>query len=374
MGRGNEQGERRRGVRHELGTTPWHRWVVRIALADDLSRDRSRRHLCRSGLLSDAQPAVVAEGLRKHFGSTLALECVDLEVPRGIVFGLLGPNGSGKSTTVRILATLLQPDAGRALVDGIDVVRNPAKVRERIGLAGQFAAVDDYLTGHENLVMFGRLSGMPKGDARARAVELLEQFDLRDAADRTSKTYSGGMRRRLDLASSLMSRPPILFLDEPTTGLDPRSRLALWGVIQGLVADGTTVLLTTQYLEEADRLAQRLAVLDKGRVIAEGTPAELKSRVGDESVEVVVVQPSDLDHVTRIVAACVADEPRVDRDRGRVIVPVTDGPAALARVSAAIANAGIATEDLALRHPTLDEVFLALTGHVAETDDAQDPT
>ncbi len=324
--------------------------------------------------MSDAQPAVVAEGLGKHFGPTQALECVDLEVPRGIVFGLLGPNGSGKSTTVRILATLLQPDAGRALVDGIDVVRNPAKVRERIGLAGQFAAVDDYLTGHENLVMFGRLSGMPKGDARARAVELLEQFDLRDAADRTSKTYSGGMRRRLDLASSLMSRPPILFLDEPTTGLDPRSRLALWGVIQGLVADGTTVLLTTQYLEEADRLAQRLTVLDKGRVIAEGTPAELKSRVGDESVEVVVVQPSDLDHVTRIVAACVADEPRVDRDRGRVIVPVTDGPAALARVSAAIADAGIATEDLALRHPTLDEVFLTLTGHVAETDDAQDPS
>lgn len=313
--------------------------------------------------------AVSAEGIRKAFGKTVALRRIDLEVPRGIVFGLLGPNGSGKSTTVRILATLLQPDAGVAFVDGIDVVKNPGKVRERIGLAGQYAAVDEYLTGRENLVMFGRLSGMSKSDARARAGDLLEQFDLADAADRVSKGYSGGMRRRLDLASSLMARPPILFLDEPTTGLDPRSRLALWDTIQGLVADGITVLLTTQYLEEADRLAQRIAVIDKGDVIAVGSPGELKSRVGGESVEVAVVRPADLDAATRILRASASEEVRIDVERGRVIAAVSEGPAALARVSAAIAEAGIPTEDLSLRRPTLDEVFLALTGHTAEADD-----
>ena len=207
---------------------------------------RSRSPLVGWRAMSDI--AISVEGVSKRFGKTLALEKIDLEIPRGIVFGLLGPNGSGKSTTVRILATLLQPDEGSATVDGIDVVRHPAKVRERIGLAGQYAAVDEYLTGHENLVMFGRLSGMSKGDARARAGELLAEFDLADAADRISKTYSGGMRRRLDLASSLMARPRILFLDEPTTGLDPRGRLSLWTIIQRLVTDGTTVLLTTQYL------------------------------------------------------------------------------------------------------------------------------
>ena len=310
--------------------------------------------------------AVRAEGISKSFGKTLALRQIDLEVPRGIVFGLLGPNGSGKSTTVRILATLLQPDTGVAMVDGIDVVRDPAKVRQRIGLAGQYAAVDEYLTGRENLVMFGRLSGMSKADARGRADELLQQFDLADAADRVSKGYSGGMRRRLDLASSLMARPPILFLDEPTTGLDPRSRLALWQTIQGLVSDGITVLLTTQYLEEADRLAQRIAVIDKGDVIAVGSPGELKSRVGGESVEVAVVRPADLETATRILATSASEAPRVDLERNRVIAAVSDGAAAMARVSAAIADAGIATEDLALRRPTLDEVFLALTGHTAE--------
>lgn len=316
--------------------------------------------------------AIRADGISKRFGKTLALEKIDLEIPRGIVFGLLGPNGSGKSTTVRIFATLLQPDEGSASVDGIDVVRNPAQVRERIGLAGQYAAVDEYLTGRENLVMFGRLSGMPKGDARARAGELLDEFDLADAADRISKTYSGGMRRRLDLASSLMARPPILFLDEPTTGLDPRGRLSLWTIIQRLVTDGTTVLLTTQYLEEADRLAQRIAVIDQGRVIADGSPAELKARVGDESVEVAVVRPADLPAATRILAAAASDEPIVDVERGRVIAGVSDGAAALARVSAAIAEAGIATEDLGLRRPTLDEVFLSLTGHVAERSDGEE--
>ena len=315
--------------------------------------------------------AVRAEGISKSFGKTLALRNIDLEVPRGIVFGLLGPNGSGKSTTVRILATLLQPDTGIATVDGIDVVKHPDKVRQRIGLAGQYAAVDEYLTGRENLVMFGRLSGMSKSDARARADELLHQFDLADAADRVSKGYSGGMRRRLDLASSLMARPPILFLDEPTTGLDPRSRLALWQTIQGLVTDGITVLLTTQYLEEADRLAQRIAVLDKGDVIAVGSPGELKARVGGESVEVAVVRPADLDAATRILAASASEAPRVDVERNRVIAAVADGAAAMARVSGAIAEAGISTEDLALRRPTLDEVFLSLTGHPAEDEDEE---
>jgi len=318
--------------------------------------------------------AVRAEGISKSFGKTLALRNIDLEVPRGIVFGLLGPNGSGKSTTVRILATLLQPDTGLATVDGIDVVKHPDKVRQRIGLAGQYAAVDEYLTGRENLVMFGRLSGMSKSDARARADELLHQFDLADAADRVSKGYSGGMRRRLDLASSLMARPPILFLDEPTTGLDPRSRLALWQTIQGLVTDGITVLLTTQYLEEADRLAQRIAVLDKGDVIAVGSPGELKARVGGESVEVAVVRPVDLDMATRILAASASEAPRVDVERNRVIAAVADGAAAMARVSGAIAEAGIATEDLALRRPTLDEVFLSLTGHTAEDENEEPAT
>jgi len=318
--------------------------------------------------------AVRAEGISKSFGKTIALRNIDLEVPRGIVFGLLGPNGSGKSTTVRILATLLQPDTGIATVDGIDVVKHPDKVRQRIGLAGQYAAVDEYLTGRENLVMFGRLSGMSKPDARARADELLHQFDLADAADRVSKGYSGGMRRRLDLASSLMARPPIIFLDEPTTGLDPRSRLALWQTIQGLVTDGITVLLTTQYLEEADRLAQRIAVLDKGDVIAVGSPGELKARVGGESVEVAVVRPADLEMATRILAASASESPRVDVERNRVIAAVADGAAAMARVSGAIAEAGIATEDLALRRPTLDEVFLSLTGHTAEDENEEPAT
>ena len=331
---------------------------------------RSRSPLVGWRAMSDI--AISVEGVSKRFGKTLALEKIDLEIPRGIVFGLLGPNGSGKSTTVRILATLLQPDEGSATVDGIDVVRHPAKVRERIGLAGQYAAVDEYLTGHENLVMFGRLSGMSKGDARARAGELLAEFDLADAADRISKTYSGGMRRRLDLASSLMARPRILFLDEPTTGLDPRGRLSLWTIIQRLVTDGTTVLLTTQYLEEADRLAQRIAVIDHGRVIADGSPAELKARVGDESVEVAVVRPADLPAATQILAAATSEDPIVDVERSRVIAGVTDGAAALARVSAAIAEAGIATDDLGLRRPTLDEVFLSLTGHVAESGDGEE--
>ncbi len=312
--------------------------------------------------------AVEAHGIRKSFGATVALTDVDLVVPRGMVYGLLGPNGAGKSTTVRVLATLIRADAGTAMVDGIDVAADPGKVRERIGLAGQYAAVDEYLTGRENLVMFGRLSGMRKADATARARELLERFDLADAADRPSKGYSGGMRRRLDLAASLASRPPILFLDEPTTGLDPRSRLTMWSVIQELVDDGTTVLLTTQYLEEADRLAQRLAVIDRGTVIAEGTPAELKARVGGESLEIAVVDPGDIERARAILSAVASEAVFVDRDRRRVTAAVSEGPTSLARVSDDIARAGIRTEALGLHRPTLDEVFLTLTGRPVADD------
>ncbi len=315
---------------------------------------------------STTSPAVEAVGIMKAFGKTVALRGVDLSVPRGSVYGLLGPNGAGKSTTVRILATLVRADAGTALVDGLDVAREAAAVRERIGLAGQFAAVDEYLTGRENLVMFGRLSGLSTRAARARAEELLDRFDLTDAADRPSKGYSGGMRRRLDLAASLTANPPILFLDEPTTGLDPRSRLTMWGVIQELAADGTTVLLTTQYLEEADRLAGRVAVIDHGVVIAEGTPAALKSRVGGEALEVAVVDPADLPRARAIVAAVATDEVFVEADRRRVRAAVSDGPIALSRVAAEVAAQGIPTEALGLHRPTLDEVFLALTGHTAE--------
>ncbi len=319
-----------------------------------------------------APHAIEAHGLRKAFGKTQALDGVDLTVTRGMVYGLLGPNGAGKSTVVRVLATLLRPDSGTATVDGLDVVRDAKAVRTHIGLAGQYAAVDEYLTGRENLVMFGMLSGLTRGRAKARATDLLEQFDLVDAADRPSKGYSGGMRRRLDLAASLASRPPVLFLDEPTTGLDPRSRLTMWGVIQGLVHDGTTVLLTTQYLEEADRLAQRIAVIDRGRVIAEGTPAELKARVGGEGLEVAVVDPADLGAVRAIVAAHASDEVFVDAERRRVRAAVSDGARALAAVAGAIAEAGITTEDVGLHRPTLDEVFLALTGRPVTEDEASD--
>jgi len=317
---------------------------------------------------SPGEAAIVAEGLVKHFGDVKAVDGLDLTVPYGTVYGLLGPNGAGKTTTVRILATLLKADAGRATVAGLDVAHQADAVRHEIGLTGQYAAVDEYLTGRENLVMFGRLSGLDKRTARARAAELLDRFDLTDAADRPSKGYSGGMRRRLDLAASLTATPPILFLDEPTTGLDPRSRLTMWGVIQDLVDDGTTVLLTTQYLEEADRLASRIAVIDTGRVIAEGTPAELKARVGGEALELAVVDPADLDRARAIAAAVASDEVFVDRERRRVRAAVSDGAMALSRVAAGLSEQGIATEDLGLHRPTLDEVFLALTGRPVEED------
>ncbi len=310
--------------------------------------------------------AVRAEGLEKRFGDTHALRGLDLEAEEGAVLGLLGPNGAGKTTAVRILATLLEPDAGRAEVDGLDVVQDAERVRARIGLTGQYAAVDEYLTGHENLEMVGRLYHLSKRRARERADELLERFDLVEAGRRQAKTYSGGMRRRLDLAASLVVAPPILFLDEPTTGLDPRSRQAVWDLIGELVAGGTTLLLTTQYLDEADRLADRIAVVDSGRVIAEGTSDELKDQVGGERVEATVAHAEQLDAAVEVLSRLGEGAPLLDAGRGRVAVPVPDGARRLAEVVRDLDAAGVELADLAVRRPTLDDVFLALTGRATE--------
>jgi ABC-2 type transport system ATP-binding protein len=310
-------------------------------------------------------PAILAEGLHKHYGKTYALAGLDLVAEEGSVLGVLGPNGAGKTTAVRILTTLLRPDAGRAEVAGLDVVKHADALRARIGLAGQYAAVDEYLTGYENLKMFGRLYHLPGAVARRRADELLERFDLIDAAGRIVKTYSGGMRRRLDLAASLIMMPPVLFLDEPTTGLDPRGRLAMWEVISTLVADGTTVLLTTQYLEEADQLAHQIAVVDHGRVIAKGTADELKAQVGGERLELTVAHGDDLDAAVRAVRPYSSSEPQVNSDRRHLIVPVTSGAQLLAAVVRDLDAAQIPLDDLALRRPTLDDVFLTLTGRAA---------
>jgi ABC-2 type transport system ATP-binding protein len=307
--------------------------------------------------------AIVAEQLVKCYGATRALDGFDLAVAEGTVCGLLGPNGAGKTTLVRILATLLSFDGGRAEVAGFDVVRQAAQVRYRIGLAGQQAAVDEVLTGRQNLTMFGRLYHLDAPAARRRATELLEQFGLTEAADKRAKHYSGGMRRRLDLAASMILAPPVLFMDEPTSGLDPRSRNQLWDAIRSLVAAGTTVLLTTQYLDEADQLADQIAVIDGGRVIADGTPESLKARIGGDHVDVVVRGADDLPAVAEIVGRVSGAKPQINRDARRVSAPVHDRVAALTETVRALDEARITAQDIALRRPTLDEVFLQLTGH-----------
>jgi len=310
--------------------------------------------------------AIRAEGLVKRFGATAALDGVDLLAPAGTIVGLLGPNGSGKTTTVRILTTLLRPDAGRAVVAGYDLAHRPMAARAEIGLTGQFAAVDEPLTGRENLELIGGLLELPRRERRRRADELLERVDLAEAADRLVRTYSGGMRRRLDLAASLVGRPRVLFLDEPSTGLDPRSRIGLWGTIRALVADGTTVLLTTQYLEEADQLADRIVVLDHGRVIAEGTSDQLKAHAGGQVLE---VRPADgdLEATAAALAGLAAGEPVVDSATRLVTVPAAD-PGVLAEVVRRLDAAGLAVADLALRRPSLDDVFLGLVGYPAGGD------
>ncbi|MFF9895509.1 ATP-binding cassette domain-containing protein [Streptomyces longispororuber] len=312
--------------------------------------------------------AIYAEGLVKTFGDVRALDGVDLDVPEGTVLGLLGPNGAGKTTAVRCLTTLLTPDSGRAVVAGIDVLKHPNEVRRSIGLSGQFAAVDEYLTGRENLQMVGQLYQMPARQAKARAAELLERFRLTDAADRPSKTYSGGMRRRLDLAAALVVSPPVMFMDEPTTGLDPRNRQALWEVIQELVSGGTTLLLTTQYLEEADHLAHDICVIDHGRVIARGTSDQLKARTGGERVEVVVHDRDRIAAATQVLAGFGKGETAVDQHTRKLTVPVTGGAKLLAEVIRELDARGIEIDDIGLRRPTLDDVFISLTGHVAEAE------
>lgn len=312
--------------------------------------------------------AVQAEGLVKEFGDVKALDGIDLTVKRGQVVGLLGPNGAGKTTTVRILSTLLKPTAGRASVAGFDVVQQSDDVRRAIGLTGQYAAVDEYLTGRENLRMFGDLYHLSPKYVKERSAELLEWFDLTAAADRPAKTYSGGMRRRLDLAASLIARPSILFLDEPTTGLDPRSRLGLWGVIENLVSEGTTVLLTTQYLEEADQLAEDIVVIDRGKVIAHGTSEQLKDQIGGDRVEVTVADPSAVAGAVEALASVSGAEATVDDLH--VSAPVSGGSTVLVDAIRALDARGVTVTDLQLRRPTLDDVFMTLTGHAAEDEQA----
>ena len=320
------------------------------------------------------QLAIEAQGLVKRFGGVPAVAGVDLRVPTGGVLGLLGPNGAGKTTLVRMLTTLLPPDAGHGAVLGFDVRRQAAAVRRVIGLSGQYAAVDGYLTGRENLRMIGRLSGLRRAAAHRRAGELLEAFELNDAADRTVRTYSGGMRRRLDVAASLVVAPPVLFLDEPTTGLDPRGRQGLWRLLGGLAAAGTTVLLTTQYLEEADRLADQIVVLDQGRVIAAGTAEELKKRVGGDRLELRAALGADPHALADAMAGAGSSAPTVQADTGLVVLPVSDGAAALAEVAARLAHGGLRVSELAVRRPTLDDVFLTLTGQPIDSATAAEVT
>jgi oleandomycin transport system ATP-binding protein len=317
--------------------------------------------------MKDVTHAIEAHGLVKRFGKTTALAGVDLTARTGSVLGLLGPNGAGKTTAVRILATLLRPDGGSATVSGYDVVRDAHRVRQLIGLTGQYASVDDGLSGTNNLIMIGRLLGLSRGDARARASELLTRFELTDAAGRSAKTYSGGMRRRLDLAASLVGRPRVLYLDEPTTGLDPHSRNEVWGMLRQLVTDGTTVLLTTQYLEEADQLAHDIVVIDRGTVIATGTPDELKASAGRQVLEVTPARRDDLSAVAELLERLVGATPTIGVESGQVSVQV-EGGRALPEVVRAFDDQSIELAEFALRRASLDEVFLALTGHRAEED------
>jgi ABC-2 type transport system ATP-binding protein len=319
-------------------------------------------------------PAILVEGLTKSFGEVRALRGIDLSVPRGTVLGVLGPNGAGKTTAVRILTTLLRPDGGRALVEGYDVVRQAAAVRRSIGLSGQSAAIQEELTGRENLEIVGRLYHLPWPQARSRAAELLQQFDLTDAADRPAKNFSGGMQRRLDLAASLVGAPKVLFLDEPTTGLDPRSRLGMWDIIRSLVAGGTTTLLTTQYLDEADELADEIVVIDHGLVIAAGTAEELKGRVGGDVLEFTVPDRNRLADAADAIARIGEGEPHVDKETGVINVGVGGrGSEALIEAVRGLDSAGVLIQGLALRRPSLDDVFLALTGHAAEEDEQDAP-
>ncbi|MBI4363529.1 MAG: ATP-binding cassette domain-containing protein [Candidatus Doudnabacteria bacterium] len=314
-------------------------------------------------------PAIEVKNLTKYYKTVKAIDGMDLEVPAGIIFGLLGPNGAGKTTLVRILTTLLKPTAGEAKVLGLDVAADAQALRSMIGLAGQYAAVDEHLTGRENLELVGKLYHLPNNDAKQRAVELLEQFDLMDAADRPAKTYSGGMRRRLDLAASLVAKPKVLFLDEPTTGLDPKSRIDLWKMIRQLVSKGTTVLLTTQHLEEADQLANQIAIINHGKIIDQGTPNELKSKFGTDILELDIVNPDQRQAAATAIAGLGISEPQVDPINGYIRLPIRGSTAILTEVIRRLDLAGIEVKDILQRRPTLDDVFLKLTGkHEPEVD------
>jgi ABC-2 type transport system ATP-binding protein len=316
----------------------------------------------------DTALAIEATGLRKTYGTTHALAGLDLQVGHGEILGMLGPNGAGKTTTVRVLTTLLRPDGGSAQVAGYDVQRDAADVRRLIGLTGQYAALDESLTGRANLVMIGQLGRLSLREARQRAAELLEQFDLTDAAERGVKTYSGGMRRRLDLAASLVTRPRVLFLDEPTTGLDPRSRMVTWDAVRSLAADGTTVLLTTQHLDEADQLADRIAVVDHGTVIAEGTAAQLKAKIGGERVVLTIAAESDLSRAVQVLAQHADGGPVADVTGRSLEAPVSAAARRLPEIVRDLDAAGVVLDDMSIRHPSLDDVFLTLTGHVSAQD------